>query len=129
VDEPDLDEVVRRANVYRCALPVGLILDRACRLVDASIPDEVVRSMTPASLRAVDRGVCRLVDPVQFDERPTITRAFARSVRSSLVSTVVAVPMRATRWVRRQLVRPRPNESDSPDEKASYLRAVMGASH
>jgi Uncharacterised nucleotidyltransferase len=129
LDAPNLDELVRRCREYRCAAPVGLILDRARGLLDAEIPDEIIRALVPKALRTADRLICKLEDPVQLHERPTITRAFTRSVRSSLANTLTAMPTRATRRLRRHLLPPRPNETDSPDEKASYLHAVAASTH
>jgi Uncharacterised nucleotidyltransferase len=129
VDTPDLDELVRRCRAYRCAAPVGLILGRARALLDAGIPDEIIRALLPKALRAADRFVCKVEHPVQFHERPTMTRAFTRSVRSSLVSTLTAMPTRAVRRLRRHLLPPRQNETDSPAEKASYLHAVAASTH
>ena len=129
VDAPDLDELVRRCHTYRCAPPVGLILGRARTLLDADIPDEIIDATTPWALRAVDRLAFRLVHPVQLHERDTVTRWLSRSVRSSVVTSLAAVPVRGARSLVTAVHPPLVNESDSPDEKASYLRAVSASSH
>lgn len=127
VDEPDLDELVRRCRMYRCAPSVGLILGRARAVLDAEIPDEIIDATTPRVLRAVERVAAALVHPVQLHERDTVTRWLTRSVRSSVATSLTAVPARGTRWLMRH-VHPSPvNETDSRDEKASYLRAVTAA--
>jgi putative nucleotidyltransferase-like protein len=124
VDEPDLDELVRRCRSARCGPPVGLILARASRLLHADIPDEIIRAITPTSLRAADRVASSLGHPVQLHERGTAARVYTRSVRSTAAATLFAVPERGARVVRRFLRPPRQNESDNSDEKASYLQAV-----
>jgi hypothetical protein len=129
LDAPDLDELVQRCRAYRCSAPVGLILGRARGLLDAGIPDEIIRALVPKTLLVADRFVCKVEDPVQLHERATVTRVFTRSVRSSLVSTLTAMPTRAIRRLRRHLLPPRQNETDSPDEKASYLHAVAASTH
>jgi hypothetical protein len=124
VDEPDLDELVRRCRAARCGPPVGLILARARALLDAEIPEEIIRSITPMSLRAADRIASSLGYPVQLHERGTAARVYTRSVRSSTLATLYDVPERGVRALRRFLRPPRENESDNSDEKASYLKAV-----
>lgn len=127
VDQPDLDELVRRCRVERCAPPVGLILARARALLDAEVPDTIIHALTPASLRVADRAASGLGHPVQLHERGTATRLFTRSVRSSLAATLYAVPERGARSLRRFLRPPRVNESDDANEKASYLEAVVAS--
>ena len=55
VEQPDLDELVRRCRAYRCAPPVGVMLGRARSLLDADVPDEIMRALVPMTLRAADR--------------------------------------------------------------------------
>ena len=107
VEEPDLDELVRRCRAARCAPPVGLILSRARSLLDAEIPAEIIRAMTPIPLRAADRIASGLRHPVQLHERGTATRIYTRSVRSSTLATLYAVPERGARVMRRFLRPPR----------------------
>jgi hypothetical protein len=127
VEEPDLDELVRRARAARCAPAVGVILERAQSLLGAEVPEETIVALTPRTIRAVHRLACAVVDPLQFDERSTLTRTFTRSVRSSMATTVAAVPRRALRQLRWRLVPPGQNETDCPAEKASYLAAVAAS--
>ena len=127
VDRPDLDELVRRVRACRCGPPVGVILERARWLLGAEVPKEVVDALVPASLRGVDRAACRLVHPIQLDERPTVTRWMTRSLRSSLLATIGSAPSRVARSAQRRLRPPPPNETDDPIEKADYLRAVATA--
>lgn len=127
VEQPDLDEVVRRAQAARCAPPVGLMLSRARRVLGAPVSRDVVDAMTPQSLQTIDRMACALVDPVQLHERETITRALTRSARSSLVESITDIPSRGVRWTRQRVVKVRPNETDDPVEKDRYLRAVASS--
>jgi Uncharacterised nucleotidyltransferase len=127
VERPDLDELVRRCREYRCGPPVEVILGRAHALLDTPVPDAVHRALSPASLRAAERLVCAIRKPVQLHERPTITRVFTRSVRSSAGATLAAVPARAARGLRRLLFPTRWNDIDSADDKERYLRAVAGS--
>src|SRR5262249_33459359 len=82
VGQPDLRELVRRCRAGGCAPPVGLMLGRTRETLGADIPADVVRTLTPASLRVADRAVRALQSPIQLHDRPTVTRAFTRSVRS-----------------------------------------------
>jgi hypothetical protein len=127
VEQPDLDELVRRCESYRCGPPVGLLLGRARALLGADVPEDVVNALTGRSLRAVDGIVVRVVDPVQFHERSTLTRGFTRSVRASFFTSVTAGPGRAARRLKRRLLPPPENETDDPIEKERYLRAVVGS--
>jgi hypothetical protein len=127
VERPDLDELVRRCREYRCGPPVGLILGRAHALLDAPVPEDIRRALTPTSLSAADRLVCAITNPVQLHERATITRVFTRSVRSSLGATLAALPARAARGLRRLLFPRRWNDIDSAEDKERYLRAVAGS--
>jgi hypothetical protein len=127
VDEPDLDELVRRARAYRCGGPVGLILNRARYLLGAPVPLDVVLDLMPRSLRIVDDLATRAENPLQLHERITVTRWFTRSVRASVASSALAVPQRAARSLHRTLRPPPENETDDPAEKAGYLRAVAGS--
>jgi hypothetical protein len=56
-----------------------------------------------------------------------MTRAFTRSVRTSLATSIAEIPSRAARSLRRRLRPPVPSESDSVDEKQRYLSAVVAA--
>jgi hypothetical protein len=125
VEEPDLDELVRRCRTARCAPPVGLMLARARAMLDAEIPDEIINALTPAPLRGADRLASTMGHPVQMHERGTASRLYTRSVRSSTAATLSYVPARGFRLARRYLNPPRMNETDDPDEKASYLQAVV----
>jgi hypothetical protein len=127
VDDPDLEELVRRAHAYRCGGPVGLILNRARYLLNAPIPLDVVLDLMPRSLRIVDDLATRAENPLQLHERITVTRWFTRSVRASVASSALAVPRRAARSLHRTLRPPPENETDDPGEKASYLQAVAGS--
>jgi hypothetical protein len=124
VDQPDLDELVRRCRAARCAPPVGLILARARALLGAEIPDEIIHALTPVSLRVADRVASGFGHPVQLHERGTVARLYTRSVRSSTAATLYTVPERGARLLHRFLRPPRVNESDDAGEKASYLQAV-----
>jgi hypothetical protein len=127
VEDPDVDELVRRCRQYHCAPPVGLILGRSQRLLGAPIPDEVVAALTPPALRIADRTVAKLTHPVQLHDRPTLTRWFTRSVRSSVLTSLSDAPTRAARSLRRRLA-PQPiNETDNPVEKDGYLTAVAAS--
>jgi hypothetical protein len=124
VEQPDLDEVIRRSRAARCAPPVGIMLGRSRALLDADVPDETIRALTPRTLREADRVVAAISQPVRLSERPTLNRTFTRSVRSSAVRTLLATPSRGLRRARRWLFPPPPNETDDLDEKSSYLAAV-----
>jgi hypothetical protein len=128
VEEPDFDELVRRCRDERCGPPVGMMLDRTRTILGADVPHDVVAALMPAPLRLADRVVCTVADPVQLHERPTITRVFTRSVRSSVAASIADVPTRTFRLMKRRLRPAAENETDSPVEKASYLRAVASAS-
>jgi hypothetical protein len=127
VEAPDLDEVARRCHDQRCAAPVGVMLDRSRVVLDADVPEVTIERLTPATLRTAYRVTCSIVDPIQFHERPTITRAFTRSVRSTAAASIAAIPTRGVRQLRRHLRPPRENETDDAQEKQHYLNAVSNA--
>lgn len=127
VDQPDIDELIGRARSYRCAPPVGLILERARRMLGAQVSRDAVNAMTPRSLQVIDRLSCLMVDPIQLDERDTVTRALTRSARSSLADSLADVPLRTVRWIQPKVFPPQPNESDDPIEQESYFRAVAAS--
>jgi hypothetical protein len=127
IESPDFDELVRRCRSYRCAPPVGVMLGRARTYLDAPVPREIIESMTPPILRATHRSVCALSNPVQLHERPTLTRVFTRSMRSSFSTSVSAIPARCVRQLGRNLCPPLPNETDDPLEKLHFLAAVTGS--
>ena len=124
VETPDLEVLVERARTQRCAPPVGIMLDRARAVLGAEVPGGVVRELVPGPLRSVERTATSLVDPVQFHQRDTLTRMFTRSVRSSTWETLSSVPPRGARMLHRRLFPAVSNETDDPDERASYLSAV-----
>jgi hypothetical protein len=127
IGRPDLDDLVRRCYEFRCGPPVGIMLDRARTLLDAEIPSEVVRALTPRSLRTLERLNDRHMRPVRLHERDTVTRFLTRSARSSAPTTLAAIPTRLVRQLRRNLFPPAANETDNPDEKERYLNAVTVA--
>ena len=49
VEEPDLDELVRRCRDERCGPPVGVMLGRSSTLLDADVPPETIASADAAS--------------------------------------------------------------------------------
>jgi hypothetical protein len=127
VDAPDLDELVRRCRLYRCAPPVGLMLSRAQKILGADVPQSTIDAMTPRSLQTIDRIACAVVDPIQLHERDTVTRVLTRSARSSLLDGLADVPARTLRWAQQRFVKTRPNETDDPIEKERYFRAVAAS--
>ena len=68
-----------------------------------------------------------LVSPVQFDEQPTMTRVMTRSMRSSALATITAIPGRVVRQVRRRLFPIVWSETDREDEKERYFAAVVAS--
>jgi hypothetical protein len=103
------------------------MLHRAHVVLGAEVPDEVLRALEHTALRTADRVVRALAAPVQLHERTTLTRVFTRSVRSSMLASVAAVPMRGVRRLRRVIAPPPENETDDPHEKDRYLRAVAAS--
>jgi hypothetical protein len=127
IDEPDLDEVVRRCRTYRCGPPVGIMLGRAHALLGTEIPDEIVEALTPPALQAIEHLSYGPLNPVQLHDRDTVSRFLTRSARSSAPTTLAAIPTRLVRQLRRNLFPPAANETDNPDEKERYLNAVTVA--
>jgi hypothetical protein len=125
VEHPDLDELVARARVAGCAPAIGVMLDRARRILGADVSREAVNALTPPTLRALDRATSGVVSPVQLHDRPTVTRVATRSLRASAWATIAAVPGRAARSARRRLCPPLANETDRPDEQQRYFEAVV----
>jgi hypothetical protein len=124
VEAADLDALVRRSRQYRCGPPIGLVLDRARTLLDAAVPEDVVRALAPVALLGAARCATALSHPVALHEGPTLQRALTRSVRSSFGTTVAAAPFRALRLAQRWLAPGRDHETDDPVEKLAFLCAV-----
>jgi hypothetical protein len=124
VDEPDLDELVRRCRTYRCGPPVGIMLARARVFLGAEVPSEIIQALAPLPLRTLERFNDRHMRPVRLHERDTVTRFLTRSARSSTATSVAGVPTRVIRQLRRNLFPPPANETDSREEKERYLQAV-----
>ena len=124
VDEPDLDELVRRCRTYRCGPPVGIMLARARVFLGAEVPSEIIQALAPLPLRTLERFNDRHMRPVRLHERDTVTRFLTRSARSSTATSVAGVPRRVIRQLRRNLFPPPANETDSREEKERYLQAV-----
>lgn len=127
VDRPDLDELVRRCRSYRCAAPVGLMMERARVVLGAEVPREIVQAMVPEVLLRADRAVDRLWPWIRLHEGDTVARWLSRSARESVPVTLGAIPARAWRTAGRRLRPPPVNESDDEREKASFLAAVVAA--
>jgi hypothetical protein len=127
VEQPDLDEILRRSRSYRCGPPVGTMLHRARSLLGADVPVEYLRAMVPRGLRAAETITTRAQHPVQFHDRDTATRWLARSMRSSLTRTIGSVPGRIHRSTMKRVRPPVENETDDPHEKASFLAAVAAS--
>jgi hypothetical protein len=127
VDPADPAELVARAREAGVGPPVGLMLQRACGLLGADVPADVVGALVPRGLAALDRLALRVGHPIQPHDRPTFNRFFTRSVRSSTAATIVDVPARAARRVARRLNPPAENETDDPLQKARFLAAVANS--
>lgn len=127
VEEPDLDELVRRCNEQHCAPPVGLILDRSRVLLEAPVPEEIIRTLTPAPLLAAERVTRSISHPIPLHGRTTLTRSFTGSTKSSTRASVTLLPTRAASRLRRIARLGAENETDDQREKMSYLAAVAGA--
>jgi hypothetical protein len=124
IDRPDFDEVVRRARAYRCAPAVGLMLQRTNRVLGTDVAVEAVKALIPGPLRAADRVVTSVSNPIRLRDGDSLAPWFTRSVRASTRATLSEMPSRAFRLARRRLQPPPPNETDDPAEKARYLAAV-----
>ena len=85
----------------------------------------MIDALAPRSLLRADRRLCARQHPIQFDEDPTFTRAFTRSVRSSALASVREIPVRGVRSLHRRWFPPPANETDDETEKERYLRAVV----
>jgi hypothetical protein len=123
VDQPDLDVLVQRAREFRCGPSVGIALGRAKALLGAEVPDELVATLLGRSLVSTERIATRLSPPIRFDEDDTLARFIARSVRSSLRTSVADIARRSLRSARRAVPR-RPHETSDPLEKEAFLKAV-----
>jgi hypothetical protein len=127
VGDPDPDELVRRCTADGTGPPVGLMLARARAVLGSAVPHSMIDALAPGWVRTSERAASAMMRPIQLHERGTLTRAFTRSIRSSLVDSVLEIPPRAVRLVRARRHAALTNETDDPMEKASYLRAVAAA--
>jgi hypothetical protein len=123
VDEPDLDELLHRARQFRCGPSVGLALGRAKALLGADVPDELVDALLGRPLSLIEQTSTRLSPPIRFDEDDTLARFIARSLRSSLRTSLADMGRRSLRSARRAVPR-RPHETSDQLEKEAFLKAV-----
>jgi Uncharacterised nucleotidyltransferase len=123
VDDPDLDELLRRARSFRCGASVGVALARAKSLLGADVPVELLEALLGRPLSYVERMATRASPPIRFDEHDTFARFVARSVRSDLRTSLADLGRRSLRSARRAVPR-RAHETSSQLEKEAFLRAV-----
>jgi hypothetical protein len=123
VEQPDLDELVARARSFRCGPSVGLALARAQRALGADVPDGLAEALTGRSLQAIERVASRISPTIRFDERDSVSRFVARSVRSQLGTTVADMGRRVVRAGHRKLPR-RPHDTGDPQERSAFFGAV-----
>ena len=89
---------------------------------------EVIGRLVPRSLATLNRVTVAVFHPVQLGGRGVASRFVMRSAGPTAVSSVLALPVRASRQLSALLRPPAEHETDDPVEKASYLRAVAAAS-
>lgn len=123
VEAPDAGEIARRSRAAALAPIVGLMLDRARRVLHAPVDDALVGDLLPTPLRLAEAAAQRLTGPAQLDDDDTAVRMLSRSTRPTFIGSVTEVPARAVRHLKERRLR-YDNETDDPGEKASYLAAV-----
>jgi len=127
VERPDPDELVERARRFRCGPPVGLALARARSLLGVEIPEELVDALLGRPLGRLEQLVTSISPPLRFHERDTLARFLARSLRSSLATSVADLGARSVRSARRLLPR-RAHDTGDEVEKEAFLAAVASGS-
>lgn len=99
-DPPDWDELERRAFAYHVALPVGIMLRRAARLLGAEVPPDTVRALMGGRREAGLWSLAeRLARPGSLARNKHTGTAFICSLTGTHRGTAVALT--------RTLVRPR----------------------
>jgi hypothetical protein len=87
-DEPDWDEVVRRARSSGLALIVAAMLGRTLRVIGAPVPSEVLRALAPRGWRNAIAVADRISPPqLSFGHKLTARTAVAATRRSGAAST------------------------------------------
>jgi hypothetical protein len=122
-DSPDWDLVVRRSTEWGVNLFVGAMLLRSRRVVQAAVPDEVVRALLPSS---VWRGTLATLDRLFPVERSSgfgspatlVVRSTRPDVRSTLAVAMRGASSRLSRLVRLGRAE-RDTAQDDPDDPAS----------
>jgi hypothetical protein len=138
VDGPPWDEVVGRARAWKAGPPVAVTLRRARDLLDAAVPDDVLRRLDASSLRRSVGGFLDRRWPVsEPHHRRGIVALWPQLVRDGGRPMATAVARRVAQPIAARLRRlagapPPPDPeggavfipSGDLDERERYLTAV-----
>ena len=105
LDRPDWDEVVRRAQAARAALPVVAMLGRARAALGAEVPDDVLAMLCPSSayrafLRALDRRFPASSSNGRGSPLTLVTRACRQDLHTTAAEAAVGIARRMGRLAR-----------------------------
>lgn len=132
----DWPEVVRAARQARASGALALVLARAQRIWQTTVPEAVLRSLAGGRLPlTVDRAIDRLGRTGRDPHRPAVPRAWARSMRTTPANSVAEFGRHGLSWMRSgrladttltDAADPRSSlfPVDDPDARRSYLDAV-----
>lgn len=126
---PDPDEVLRRAQRWRVALPAAVVLSKVASVLGSDVDPALIRRLAPqGGWRVVTRTVWRVAPPAAALPGPSLDRLVMRSVRSDQRTSARALAGKV-----RRILTPSPpgteghaRPSDPVDERhrGPYLAAV-----
>jgi hypothetical protein len=90
-EHPDWHDVVTRAHEWRVQLLVGTMLARARAVLNAPVPDEVIRALLPRTWRSATLAADRLFPPHRSNARGSLATLLAHGARDSVHSSAFAI--------------------------------------
>jgi hypothetical protein len=90
-EKPDWNDVVTRAHEWRVHILVGTMLARTRTVLNAPVPDEVIRALLPRAWRSATIAADRLFPPQRSDARGSLATLFAHGARDSVRSSASAI--------------------------------------
>lgn len=98
---PDWETVAARSRAWGADLVVGLMLDKARRLLGAEVPRATTRQLSSSrAWHQLSRVACRLTPPQRHLGGPSLDRVVTRATRHSLAASTSALAAEATRRAR-----------------------------
>ncbi|MGH8933266.1 MAG: nucleotidyltransferase family protein [Egibacteraceae bacterium] len=131
---PDWSTVVDRARRWGTALVTAVMLAKARRVVNAQVPDEVLRDLAPGRAWMRLSGLAGRVAPVEAaTDRGSFDRLVTRATRANLASSSHELLLRSSAWAAaslpRHVVPPKRTGVATLDGRSTFFEAVSQAVH